>query len=112
MTYLGLHSKGETDLQLSPYRVLSTAAQIFLCMGQMLTTLWEADPDRVLNMGPGSWGHSPLSRPSVCLNFGISEPTLRSESTYMLAVKQRMQSLTTLISLFVLSDNYQPSSYS
>ena len=109
----GLAQQVKIDLQLKP----------ILCSFYNSTDppLHGGDTDHTLGSWPrSSPGYearslgkfSSITRPSVCLTFGISEPTPNSESTYMLAVKQRMKHLIALISLFVLSDNYQPSSYS
>lgn len=84
MAYPGLHSKSETDLPL----------KLILCSfyfstnpslhGGAADPLWEADPDSVLDMKPGSWEKfSSVARPSACLTFWISEPTPRSESVHV-----------------------------
>lgn len=99
----------EADLQLKPTRCLSTITQILLST-EMLTTLQEVDSVPALDTRPESSDISLNHRPSVCLPVGSGGAPPRSGSKYMLAVRQCAQHLTGLISLFVLSDNYQPGS--
>ncbi|ERE76133.1 hypothetical protein H671_4g12070 [Cricetulus griseus] len=87
------------------------ASQILLGM-EMLTTRQEVDSVPTLDKRPESSDIFLNHCPSVCLAVGSSGVPPHSGSMYMLAVKQCVQHLTALISLFVLSDNYQPGSYS
>lgn len=105
------YTANETDLQLKPTLCLSTITQL-LPGTEMLTTLQEVDSVPALDKRPGSRDISLNHRPSVCLAVRISGALPCSESVYMLAVMQCVRHLTALISLFVLSDNYQPRSYS
>jgi hypothetical protein len=105
------YAANETNLQLKPTLCLSTITQI-LPSTEMLTTLQEVDSVPALDKRPESSDISLNHCPSASLTVRISGAPPRSESMYALAVMQCVQHLTALISLFVLSDNYQPRSYS